>query len=312
MLAPDIGQLRGVLPALVSPLHENGEPDQAAIKRLVNHVLAGGVHGLVPLGSTGEAASLSETSRRRILADVLEAAESKVPVLCGVAQSHLAAARSEVKAAQDLGAAGVLVAPPFYYPIDQETVVRFYRELASVTALPIFLYNIPQFTKVVADPTTVDLLAREGAIAGIKDSSRDFEYFESICLLTRDLPQFRVFTGSDTMLVASLVMGGSGTICGAANVAPDWIVRVFDNVVASDWSAARKHQDEVIKLVGALRGNVFPSATKMALYLQGICEPWPAPPVHPLSQDACSVLQRQLQTLGLLTAEARPHLRKAR
>src|SRR5437773_2647585 len=97
-----IKQLRGVLPALVSPLRENGEPDDPAIGRLVDHVLAGGVHGLVALGSTGEAASLSESSRRRILAGVVEAAAGRVPVICGVALTQLQAARDEIKAAQVL------------------------------------------------------------------------------------------------------------------------------------------------------------------------------------------------------------------
>jgi 4-hydroxy-tetrahydrodipicolinate synthase len=129
-----------------------------------------------------------------------------------VAQSHVSAARVEVEAAARLGADAVLVAPPFYYPMDQATLLAFYRDLAATSTVPILLYNIPQFTKVVAEPASVAMLAREGTIAGIKDSSRDFEYFEGVCIATRELPRFRIFTGSDTMLLPSLVMGGAGTI----------------------------------------------------------------------------------------------------
>jgi 4-hydroxy-tetrahydrodipicolinate synthase len=157
-----------------------------------------------------------------MLAAVIEAAAGRVPVLCGVAQSHLAAARAEVAAAVKLGASAALVAPPFYYPSDQAGVLAFYRALAADAEMPIWLYNIPQFTKVVAEPATVATLGREGTIKGIKDSSRDFEYFEGVCIATRDVPAFRIFTGSDTMLVASLAMGGAGTICGAARTANVW------------------------------------------------------------------------------------------
>jgi 4-hydroxy-tetrahydrodipicolinate synthase len=215
-----IEELAGVVPALISPLRRDGRVDEAAVARLVDHVIDGGVSGLLPLGSTGETASLDETARRTILECVVAAAAGRVPVICGVAQSHVSAARVEVEAAARLGADAVLVAPPFYYPMDQATLLAFYRDLAATTTVPILLYNIPQFTKVVAEPASVAMLAREGTIAGIKDSSRDFEYFEGVCIATRELPRFRIFTGSDTMLLPSLAMGGAGTICGAANVAP--------------------------------------------------------------------------------------------
>jgi 4-hydroxy-tetrahydrodipicolinate synthase len=221
----DVGTLKGVLPALVNPLTEDGGVDDPAVERLVEHVLAGGVSGLVPLGSTGESASLDEPARRRMLATVLKAARGRVPVISGVAQSHLGAARAEVDAAATLGADAALVTPPFYYPIDQASVLAYYRSLAADSAIPILLYNIPQFTKVVAEPATVATLAREGTIKGIKDSSRDFEYFELVCGATRDMPGFRIFTGSDTMLLASLAMGGAGPICGAPCITPTGGVR---------------------------------------------------------------------------------------
>ena len=296
----DIDGLAGVLVALVSPLDEDGTVDEASVDRLVEHVMAGGVHGLLPLGSTGETASLDEGSRRAILRATVKAANGRVPVICGVAQSHLAAAREEVEAAAALGADAVLVAPPFYYPTDQPTLLDFYRRLGDGSRLPIFLYNIPQFTKVVAEPATVALLAREGAIRGIKDSSRDFEYFEAVCAATRDMPAFRIFTGSDTMLLASLVAGGAGTICGAGNVAPGWVVRIYDAYTRGDLALARRHQDDLFELVLAVRVGVFPSAIKSALHLQGVCGPWPAPPGHPLDGRLEARLHEQLAGWGLL------------
>ncbi len=296
-----IEELTGVLPALVTPLHRDGTTDEGGIKRLVEHVIAGGVHGLLPLGSTGEGASLGEKTRRQVLQCVVDSAAGRVPVICGVAQPHLEAARAEVAAAAGMGAHAALVAPPFYYPTDQATVLAFYRRLAAESRIPILLYNIPQFTKVVSEPATVAQLAREGAIAGIKDSSRDFEYFENVCVATRDVPSFRIFTGSDTMLLSSLVMGGSGTICGAANIAPSWVVRIYDSFRRAELESARASQDALIELVMAVRAGVFPAAIKAALHLQGICEPWPAPPTAPLDEAAVGRLHERLMRWGLLS-----------
>jgi 2-dehydro-3-deoxy-D-pentonate aldolase len=297
----ELHELTGVLPALISPLRKDGKVDEAAVSRLVEHVIDGGVRGLLALGSTGETASLDELARRTLLSSVVAAADGRVPVICGVAQSHLAAARVEVEAAARLGAAAALVAPPFYYLIDQATLLAFYRSLARDSPLPILLYNIPQYTKVVAQPETVATLAREGTIVGIKDSSRDFEYFEGVCIATRDLPRFRIFTGSDTMLLPSIAMGGAGTICGAANVAPGWIVRIYEDFRLGDLAAARAGQDRLYQLVMVLRGGVFPAAIKAACHVQGICEPWCAPPVAPLDDQAEARLRDRLHAWGLLT-----------
>ncbi len=303
----EIDGLSGVLVALASPLHRDGGVDEPGVRRLVEHVLAGGVHGLLPLGSTGETAALDEGSRRRILDAVVETCNRRVPVICGVAQSSLAAVEVEVEAADHLGADAVLVAPPFYYPMDQAGVAAFYRQIADRARLPVLVYNIPQFTKVVVEAQTLAQLAREGVVRGIKDSSRDFEYFEGVCIATRDIGGFRVFTGSDTMLIASLAVGGAGTICGAGNIAPHWVVRVYDEFIRGDIPAARDSQDMLYRLVMALRGDIFPSAIKAALHLQGVCEPWLAPPAQRLDEKHEARLRDQLAQWGLLTPERSRH-----
>ncbi len=296
--------LQGVLPALATPLTREGAVDEEGAARLVEHVLAGGVTGLLALGSTGESASLDEPSRRAMLSATIQANAGRVPVLCGVAQSHLAGAQFEVAAAAALGADAALVAPPFYYPMDQAGVLAFYRAVKRRSSIPILLYNIPQFTKVVAQPATVATLAREGTITGIKDSSRDFEYFELVRAATRGVSHFRIFTGSDTMLLASLVMGGDGTICGAANVAPSWVARIYDAFLRGDLEAAREHQDHLTALVMAVRKGVFPAGIKSALDLLGICEPWPAKPNAALDESDRSELRHLMTEWGLLPSSS--------
>jgi len=302
-----LDRVSGVLVALATPLNRDGSVDEPSITRLVEHVLAGGVHGLLPLGSTGEGAALDEAARRRVLSAVVEAGAGRVPVICGVAQASVASVRTEIESAARLGADAVLVAPPFYYPMDQASVLAFYRLIAEHAPVPILVYNIPQFTKVVVEPATIATLAAQGAVKGVKDSSRDFEYFEGVCIATREVDGFRVFTGSDSMLVASLAAGGSGTICGAANIAPDWVVRVYDDYARGDLAAARAGQDKVYQLVMALRGDVFPSAIKAALHMLGICEPWPAPPATRLDERLESRLRARLEELGLLAGVRSGH-----
>src|SRR5256712_13403421 len=144
VFAPD--RLAGVLVALASPLKRDGSVAEPAVARLVEHVIAGGVHGLLPLGSTGEGAALDEPARRTVLKAVVEAAAGRVPVICGVAQPNLQSARAEVEAAARLGADAVLVAPPFYYPMDQASVLAFYRGIAETARVPVLVSNIPTFT----------------------------------------------------------------------------------------------------------------------------------------------------------------------
>jgi len=298
-----IDALAGVLIALASPMTKGGAVDGAGIGRLVEHVISGGVHGVLALGSTGETASLDERGRREVLDAVVTASAGRVPVLCGIAQSQLSTAIAEVAAAARAGADAALVAPPFYYPTDATGVLAFYREVAAGAEIPILVYNIPQFTKVAVDPTTLATLAREGAVQGIKDSSRDFEYFEGVCVATRDVPGFRIFTGSDTMLVASLAAGGAGTICGAGNVAPAWVVRIYEEFQRGDLEAARQSQDRLYTLVTVLRNGVFPLAIKCALHLQGVCEPWSAPPTRRLDEPLEARLREKLAGWELLTPQ---------
>src|SRR5438270_7395385 len=133
----EIASLKGVLPALVTPLTSSGAVDEPAVGRLVEHVISGGVTGLLPLGSTGETASLDEPARRAMLTATLKAARGRVPVICGVAQSHLAAAQAKVATAAALGANEALVAPSLYYLAEQQTVLSYYSTVAKASSIPI-------------------------------------------------------------------------------------------------------------------------------------------------------------------------------
>lgn len=301
MSTPELGP---VIPALVTPLAEDRTVSAEGVARLVEHVLAGGASALLPLGSTGETALLDEAARREMLARTVDAAGGRAPVICGVAQPTPAGAAAELRAAAAAGAVAALVAPPFYYPTDQPAVLAFYRGLALASDLPILVYNIPQFTKVTIEPATVAALAREGAVHGIKDSSRDFEYFSRVAAATRDVAGFRLYTGSDTMLLASLAVGATGTICGGANLAPAWIRKVHDLFREGRLEAAREWQDRVLELVLATRAGVFPNAIKVALEAMGVCAAWAAAPTQPLDPESAERLRVRLRDWNLVPAVA--------
>jgi len=295
-----VRQLAGVLPALVTPLHQSGAFDEAGSRAVVRHCLAAGVNGLLALGSTGEMASLPPAIRRQQLETVIDQAGGRVPVLMGVAEVSLARATEEIQFAQRAGAMAALVTPPYYTPIDQETVGNFYRALhAKCPDMPLLVYNIPGFTKVSVDPRLMARLAEEGIVAGTKDSSRDYDHLCDVLLATRHIDGFPVFTGSDQQLLGSLAMGVAGTIASSVNVAPHWARRIVDAFQRGDWAAARDFQDAQMRLNSTLRVGVFPSGVKAALEALGVCQRWLAPPTPSYSDEDLARLGSRLSELGL-------------
>ncbi|MBV8086886.1 MAG: dihydrodipicolinate synthase family protein [Chloroflexi bacterium] len=297
-----IRQLAGVLPALVTPLHYDGSFDAQGSRAVVRRCLDAGVDGLLTLGSTGEMASLPEAVGRAQVETVVDEAAGRAPVLMGVAQVSLQRAVEDIQFAQRAGVAAVLVTPPYYTPIDQETVAGWYRSLhASCPDMPLLVYNIPGFTKVSVDPRVMASLAEDGVVAGTKDSSRDYDHLCDVLVATRHVAGFRVFTGSDQQLLGSLAMGAAGTIAASVNVAPSWAVRILHAFREGDWSTAQRFQDEQIRLNQMLRAGVFPSGHKAALEVLGVCQRWMAAPTPSASDATVERLRGQLSALGLLS-----------
>lgn len=292
----------GVHVALATPFTPDFDIDVEAVGDLVEHVIEGGIYGLNVMGSTGEVASLSEKKRRKLVSTVMEAVEGRVPVICAVAQNSLEEAIREVRALADQGVQGALVTPPSYYPITQPAAEDFYRRLGEESPLPILVYNIPQFTKVAVAPSVVAALARDCVISGIKDSSRDFEYFSQVVFATRGEENFKVFTGSDTMLLASLRIGGDGTIAGGPNLAPALEVELYRAFQAEDWERAVDLQRQVVELVMATRHGVFPAGIKAGLEILGLCDATTAPPIPLLGREDTEHLRQAMEKLDLLPA----------
>lgn len=290
--------LHGVHVALATPISPDGDLDAAALDRLLSRVIEGGVSAICPTGSTGEGPRLTRSQRLEMTRLVRKTVGPDRFLFPGASAMTVADAVAEIGDLADAGADGVLLAPPSYYPIPADGVVAWYRAVSSVAALPIVLYNIPSMTKIMLPAAAVAELADLPGIIGIKDSSRDFEYLESVRYATTG-SDFAVLTGSDTMLLASLLVGAVGTIAASANLVPALSKGIYDATVAGDLDRARRVQERLYDVVMACRVGPPPSGWKAALAWAGVCAADPVPPAVGLDASQREALAARLTELGI-------------
>lgn len=291
----------GVMVALLTPLAGEARLDEAAMERLVQRVVGGGVDAMVALGSTGECASLSLRLRREVRRQVI-ACSGGVPVICGVMGTSLDEIQAEVDRSAEDGADAVLVAPPFYYVTGAPGVEAFFERVADLSAVPVILYNIPALTKIALAPESVRRLFLHPRIAGIKDSSRDYDRTQSLVRLAREHPDRGVWTGADTQVLGALAAGATGSITAGANLVPSWIRELANAMAAADLPRARRIQDALAALAGACRRGVSPAGWKAALAGTGIGTPRMAPPLTALDPETAAAVQRDVKELIARTA----------
>jgi 4-hydroxy-tetrahydrodipicolinate synthase len=289
----------GAMVALATPLDADGQIDEDGLGRLVERVVAAGIDGISPNGSTGEGARLGRERRLAVTTQVRKLAPDGMPVISGVPLTTLDAGRAELDDLAELGATAALVAPPSYYPLPDESVLRLYEALARDAPLPLLLYNIPVFTKVRLAPDVVRRLAGHPAIAGIKDSSRDMEYQQELIAATTDV-EFAVLTGADTLLVASLTVGASGSISASANLVPELPVGIQRAFLAGDIRTATELQRRLARIVAACRAGEPPAGWKAALSIAGVCGPDLAAPAAALPPAQRATLERRLAAEGII------------
>lgn len=296
--------LRGVVPPLVTPLLETEALDRAAHARQIERVMDGGVAAVFALGSTGEAPSLSLELRREVIAATCRYVQGRVPVLVGITDASPAHSRALAHAAADAGAQAVVLSVPYYFPPDQAELEALARRIARESPLPVFLYNIPQFTKTAFEVPTVRRLADEPRIVGIKDSSGDLAYFRELTAIARDRADWTVLMGSDELLAAGIAAGGHGGVNGGALVWPRLFVDLCAAALARDANGIARLQPQVesfsrIYRVSSHSAGVF-KAVKCALALLGVCHERMAAPLLPLSVSEREQIRAILSECGLL------------
>ena len=278
-----MGKLTGVYVVLVTPFTKDGDVDYDGLRKNVRWLAEQGVHGVIPLGSTGEFASLDDDQKQRVTQTVIAAAGRKIPVVVGSSAETTEKAIHYVNQAKELGAAGALVLPPWYYTPDPEEIVHHYTRISEAVDLPIIIYNNPFTSKVDIEPPTVARLAELPNIVAIKESSGNMRRIAEIRTLTND--GIGIFCGWEDMAYESFVMGAQGWVCVIGNVVPRMAVDLFELItVKNDLAAAWELYKKMLPFLRYLEyAGKTQKALKYALDKMGLAGGYCSSPKLPLS-----------------------------
>jgi 4-hydroxy-tetrahydrodipicolinate synthase len=294
-------RFRGVIPPLVTPLRDRDTLDAPALRRLLEHVIAGGVHGVFILGTTGEGPSLGYRVRRELITQTCEVVNGRVPVLVGITDSAFAESIALAEVAADAGAAAVVLAPPYYVPTTQAELIGYVERIMPELPLPLMLYNMPALTKVWFDLETVKALAGIEAIVGIKDSGGDLDYFKQLLDVRALRPDWSILIGPEHLLVESVELGGDGGVAGGANAFPRLFVDCYDAAVAGEHVRVSELRRRILELqriyaVGD-EASRYIKATKCALAVLGICDDLPAEPFQRFGSQQRAAIEQIVNAL---------------
>ncbi len=296
--------LRGIVPPLVTPLLDNNSLDVEGLERLIEHVIAGGVHGVFILGTTGEAQSLSFELRYEMIKQSARILKRRLPLLVGISDTSLVDSISLANLAADSGADGVVSAPPYYFATGQPELAEFYEQLIPQLNLPVYLYNMPTHTKVSFAPSTIRRIAENPKVAGFKDSSASGGYFQSVMHEFRDRPEFSLFVGPEEMMAESVLMGAHGGVNGGANMFPELYVALYNAAVAKDVDKVRELHAKVMQISSSIYtvgsyGSSYLKGVKAALSVLGICNDFLAAPFNKFDEEHKDKIRTAIELLKL-------------
>ena len=291
---------RGIIPAMVTPIDEKGRINEGALRKLTNHLIDGGSHGLFPVGSQGEFFSLTLEQKKETVRIVVDETRGRVPVYAGTGAVTTREAIETTKMAQDLGVNAVSVITPYFLVPNQKELIAHYTAIARACPdLPILLYSNPDRTQVPFPISTVLELAAVDNIVGIKDSSGDMSMTGEYIRLTRGM-NFHVLMGRDTLIYAALCYGATGSICATANVDPRVPVEIYEAFIAGDHKRALDAQFRLAPLRVAFGLGTFPVVVKEALNMIGIDAGPAIPPVGPMTPENREKLRKVISDMGML------------
>lgn len=288
---------RGVLTALVTPFRD-GALDERALQELIERQIAAGVDGIVPCGSTGEAATLSHAEHRRVVEVAVAAARGRVQVVAGTGSNSTREAVELTLHAKEAGADGALLISPYYNRPTQEGVVAHYAEVARQTAFPLVVYNIPARTGSNLLPATIARLAEVDQIVAVKESCGDLNQIAHVIAAVPD--SFAVLSGDDWATLPMLALGGQGVISTSSNVAPAEIVEMVRAFRAGDHDRARAIHYRLLPLFDVLFCETNPIPVKAAVAMRGGIQDELRLPLLRLTDANRARLEAVLKELGLL------------
>jgi 4-hydroxy-tetrahydrodipicolinate synthase len=286
----------GVFPYLVSPIDTSGKIRETVLARLSEDLIAAGVHGLTPLGSTGEFAYLNAEQRTVVVQTTIEAAKGRVPVIAGVASTSTADAVAQAKAYQKLGADGILAIMEAYFPISDAGIEAYFRAIADAVDIPVVIYTNPQFQRSDLTLDVIERLAAHPRIGYIKDASTNTGRLLSI--INRCGDSIRVFSASAHIPAAVMLIGGLGWMAGPACIIPRQSVALYDLCMARRWDEALVLQRKLWRVNEAFARFNLSACIKAGLSIQGYDVGDPVPPQAALTADQRKVVEAVLREVG--------------
>ena len=260
---------KGVFTALVTPFR-NGAVDEAAFRKLVERQIAGGVHGLVPVGTTGETATLSHDEHRRVVELCVEVNAGRVPLIAGAGSNSTAEAIALVRHAKTVGADAALVVTPYYNRPGQDGLYGHYAAINDAVELPVIVYNVPSRTSCDIANETLERLSKLPNIVGVKDATGDL--VRASLQRIQCGPDWVMLSGDDPTALGYIAHGGHGCISVSSNVAPQACSTFMNAALSGDFPTALYWQDRLVQLHKALFLDASPAPTKYALAQLGLCE----------------------------------------
>lgn len=288
---------KGVITALVTPF-KNGEVDHKAFENLIETQISAGVHGLVPVGTTGETSTLTMEEHKALVAECVKIAKGRVKVIAGAGSNNTAESLELCHHAKSVGADGALVVAPYYNKPSQEGLFQHYKAINDQVDLPIVIYNVPGRTVVDLSNHTVARIAQLQNMVGIKDATGQIE---RLSLMRREIKDsFCYISGDDPTLLGYMAHGGHGVISVTSNVAPSEMVALYEAALAQDYQAARDVQHKLINLHKVLFADASPSPTKYALSLLGQTTDEVRLPITACSEAVRPLVKEAMRQAGLI------------
>lgn len=289
----------GVFPYLVSPIDPSGAVMEGVLTDLVDHLIGAGVHGLTPLGSTGEFAYLSQEQRRRVVDTVISANRGRVPVVAGVASTSVSDAVAQTEYMVEAGADGILAILEAYFPIGDEGVETYFKAIAKAAkGRPVVLYTNPQFQRSDLSLPVIERLSHVENIRYIKDASTNTGRLLSIIERTRG--RMEVFAASAHIPVCVMMIGGVGWMAGPACIVPRQSIALYEAAKAGDWAKAMELQRPLWRVNEIFAKYSIAACIKTALELQGFPVGAPMAPQMPLGEAARAEIGAVLRDVGAL------------
>ncbi|HWR44549.1 4-hydroxy-tetrahydrodipicolinate synthase [Sporomusa sp.] len=291
---------RGIIPAVITPLTPAGKFNESAMRKLINYLIDGGVHGLFVVGTTGEFYGLTPEEKREVFQVTMDETKGRVPVYAGTNGITTRETVMLTQLAEECKIDAVSVLTPMFITPNQGQLFGHFKTVAESTSLPVVLYNNPPKTGVNLAASTVAKLAEISNIISIKDSSGDLTLTAEYIRLTRDRDDFNVLVGRDTLIYGALCYGAAGSIASCANVAPRLCADIYDKFIAGDLKGSLEAQFTLAPLRIAFTIGTFPSVIKESLTMLGI-EAGPCmDPVGPMTTEERESLRKVLIGMGLL------------